>query len=429
MSLCWSAAALAETAEVVRLQGPPAPVVAPPSGLPFVLVGPPMPEALVARTTPPPSWRVDENGWIVEGDPLAGPDEDGAVETAVATAASSMGEEGTLGDDDEDGEEDETVGTEGPVDGKPRYTVDLDDAALERLWRESPARLGSVSLGFTNAGRLLNGQPFPQGEGWSVVDRRDSFATTETIEYLKAAIGRVHAQFPNGDPIRVNDISREGGGWLRPHRSHQAGRDVDLSFYYRPGAVPRRGASRASIMDVARSWALVRALVTETDVQFILVDRRIQQVLHQYALSVGEDPVWLESLFHAGKQSILQHARRHRDHFHVRFYNPRAQELGRRLQPLMGKVRPEENVVMHRVGRRESLASIARQYGVAVSALRAANGLGRRGPRAGRTLVVPVRGPCTNCPLPPDVVVPPRRLPPAKPAVAWNPPGWTPGLL
>jgi murein endopeptidase len=387
--------------------------------VPFVLVGPPTPDVLMARgEAPAPSWRVDENGWIVEGDPLAGADEE-ELPAAVATAASSKGEESALGDDDDGAEEDDTVGAEGATDGAPHYTVDLDDASLERLWREEPKKLGSISLGFAHAGRLVNGQAFPAGEGWVVVDRRDSFATTETIEYLKAAIGKVHAQFPGGDPIRVNDISREGGGWLRPHRSHQAGRDVDLSFYYRPGVAPRRGASRASMMDVARSWALVRALVTETDVQFILVDRRIQQVLHQYALSIGEDSAWLESLFNAGKQSILQHARRHRDHFHVRFYSPRSQELGRRLQPLMGKVRPEENVVMHRVASRQTLASIARQYGVTVPSLRKANGLGRRGPRVGRMLVVPVRGPCTNCPLPPEVVVPPRRMPPVKPPIAW----------
>jgi len=60
-------------------------------------------------------------------------------------------------------------------------------------------------------------------------------------------------------------------------------------------------------------------------------------VLYAYALSIGEDKGWLDSVFHAGANSLIKHARRHRDHFHVRFFNGRAQELGRRVQPFMAK--------------------------------------------------------------------------------------------
>jgi hypothetical protein len=40
--------------------------------------------------------------------------------------------------------------------------------------------------------------------------------------------------------------------------------------------------------------------------------------------------------------------------------------------------------------------------------------------RLGQVLTVPLRGPCTHCPIPPAVILPPRRLPPevSAPALA-----------
>jgi LysM repeat protein len=171
-------------------------------------------------------------------------------------------------------------------------------------------------------------------------------------------------------------------------------------------------------MDLARNWELIKSLCTLTDVQFVLVDKRIQKALYEYALENGENKAWLDSLFRAGKSSLVQHAKRHADHFHIRFYNPRAQELGRRLQPLMGKVRPEENFAMHRVRRGETLGAIARKYRSTVALIVKASHLRNARLSVGQGLMVPVRGPCVHCPVAPPVVVPPRRLPPLPPSVA-----------
>ena len=71
---------------------------------------------------------------------------------------------------------------------------------------------------------------------------------------------------------------------------------------------------REKVMDVEKNWALAKELVSRCDVQFILLDRRVQAVLYDWALKHGEDKAWLDSLFHAGLASVFQHARRHRDH-------------------------------------------------------------------------------------------------------------------
>lgn len=336
-----------------------------------------------------------------------------SAETAPGEDASDEGEneedDGTPSADE--GESHELVaGAEllGPI-----YSTDISDELLEKLWREAPEALGSVSFGFVDEGRLLNARPFPMGDAWRVVQPATTWGTDETIGYVTAAIQHVKAQFPDAPRLRVNAISAKEGGYCRPHKSHQSGRDVDLGFYY-PGENPIRIREREKYIDVAKNWALVKALVTLTDVQVILLDRRVQKVLYDHALRSGENPDWLDSLFRRGRASIVQHARRHRDHFHVRFYNARSQELGRRLAPLLAQ-RPEQNLAMHRVRSGDTLGAIANRYGSTISLVRKANHMRGSFLRVAQVLKVPLLGPCTRCPVPPPVVVPARRLPPPPP--------------
>ncbi len=331
--------------------------------------------------------------------------------------------------DDSDDSDDSGNGDEGDEEGESHaaeaagampdhyYTADLSDAELMKVWKQARARLGTISVGFTDAGRLFNAEPFPTNGPWVVVCPADAWATSETIDYLTTVIRAVDAQFPGGPPARVNHISGKEGGYLRPHRSHQTGRDVDLGFYYRSDPGPRAW-NRARYMDLPRNWALIRDLVTMSDVQMILVDKKIQKVLRDYALSIGEDREWVDSLFRAGSDSLIKHARHHRDHFHVRFFNGRAQELGRRIQPLLAQDKTEHSIVQHLIRRGETLGHIAIHYGVPVAALRRANGLRTSFIRAGHILAIPVRGACVNCPVPPPCIVPPRRMPPPPTALS-----------
>ncbi|MEQ8275106.1 MAG: penicillin-insensitive murein endopeptidase [Deltaproteobacteria bacterium] len=295
----------------------------------------------------------------------------------------------------------------------------FSDVALATRWQDAPESLGSISLGFTYEGRIINAEPFPSGgedEAWTVILPSRAWATSETIAYVVAAARQVRAVRPDAHPLRVNGISLREGGWLRPHRTHQNGRDVDLGFYYpTPEAVRCRACEKH--MDVPANWELVKALVSLTDVEVILVDRAVQRVLIDYALSIGEDPTWIDSLFRAGRRSLIKHARRHRDHFHVRFYNPCAQELGRRVAPLLAQ-RPDENLRMYRVRNGDNLSMIAYRNNSSVRAIQKANRMRGTFLSVGRVLRVPMRGPCTRCPVPPPVEVPARRVPPLEVATA-----------
>lgn len=275
-----------------------------------------------------------------------------------------------------------------------------------------PAALGPLSIGTPDSGLLLNPVPFSPGPFWTVRDPSEAWGTEETIDFVVTAIEAVEARYPGSPRLVIGDLSNPKGGRLNRHKSHQAGRDADIGFYYQRGEVDSFQAARRRDLDLPRTWALVRALVTETDVERIFVDRSIIAVLYQHALGEeGEDRSWLSDIFgRTSEKGIIQHERGHKNHLHVRFYNPQAQEHGRIVYPVLvetGAAPPP--MVKHRVRRGETLGSLARRYGTSASSIRAANGLRSSRLRAGRSYTIPIRR------TPPDtgpVVVPPRRLPP-----------------
>ena len=341
-----------------------------------------------------------------------------APEAAPSRDGCALSAEDLTSDEDElaegegdDGEKEtpEAVASGAAPEG-PLYTADISDEELARRWKQEIASLGSMAVGFAHSGRLVNGKQFPQGEDWIVVTPAGAWGTEETVDYLAEAIRDVRARFPNAPPLRVNGMSHKEGGHMRPHKSHQNGRDVDVGFYY-PTVDPIRTRAREHVIDVGLNWALIRSLLIKTDVQMILVDRRVRKVIYDYAVRAGEDKAWLDSVFNDGFTGIVRHARGHRDHFHIRFHNPRAQELGRRVQPLLS-LQPEHNVTTHRIRNGDTLGGIALKYGSTVALIKKANRMSSNFLRAGNRLTVPLRGPCTHCPVPPPFVLPPRRLPP-----------------
>ncbi|WNG47415.1 LysM peptidoglycan-binding domain-containing protein [Archangium minus] len=350
---------------------------------------------------------------------------DAALQASADDSGEDEGEEDEPADasDADEGEAQEVQAATGEVPTGPLYTAELSDEQLTEMWKKDPASLGSISVGFVESGRMVNAERFPAGDDWIVVSPELAWGTRETLDYIAKAIREVRAAYPKAPPLRVNQLSSREGGYLRPHKSHQNGRDVDLGFYY-PTAEPIRVREREKHIDLELNWALIKALAVHTDVQMILVDKRVQKVLYEYALRKGENKEWVDSLFHAGAKSLIKHARGHRDHFHVRFYNPRAQELGRRIAPLLA-LQPDKNIQMHRVRSGDTLGAIALRYGSSVQSIKKANRMRSTFLRLGQVLAVPLRGPCTRCPVPPPLVVPPRRMPPEvveqAPAVAAKP--------
>lgn len=285
---------------------------------------------------------------------------------------------------------------------------------LEKAWTQDPKSVGSISIGKTNNGALLNGVQMPPGSAWDLVDPSHAWGTRETVDALVRTIQKVHQEFPETSPLHIGHISSQNGGPLRPHKSHQSGRDVDLGYYY-AGNQPWFARANSGNLDRGPTWALVRALITDTDVEMILIDSSLQLLLREHAASIGEDLDWLDSVFRGvpgQKPPLIRHAHGHATHMHVRFYSPVAEETARRLHSTLarqGKLAPTYWVVRARKG--DTLGSLAKRYSCTVREIQRANNLHTTKIVAKRDYRVPRRGDVDPS-VPPRAV--PRRRTPAK---------------
>lgn len=279
------------------------------------------------------------------------------------------------------------------------------------------ASLGSFSVGHAHTGFLVNGVRMPSGDEWTVGVPQHAWGTEETVANLIYCIRQVAAAFPNTPRVILGSLSPEHGGPAPPHKSHRTGRDVDIYLYRLPGFGDRwNKTATAEDLDRARTWALMRAFITETDIDFILLDKKIQALIEDYALSLGEDAHWIEELFHGnGKpySAVIKHVPGHGAHMHVRFVSAAARERARRSYDRLvqqGRIEPPRRSVEHEVVRGDTLIGIARHYGTKVDAIVANNKLTSALIRIGQKLVITqredVRGARDR------VFVPPRHLPP-----------------
>ncbi len=208
----------------------------------------------------------------------------------------------------------------------------------------------SVSMGAFGEGNLRKGRKLPEkGEGYVVpplwTQRNNQYGTDELVSAIQRAARRVRREYP-GSTLGVADLSQRRGGETTFHRSHENGRDADLIYFAvddkgRPvqptSAMPRYGADLRSRMptlttgvkyspfsprrfDVPRNWALVRALLTDPDVevQFLFCNAALEARLLEHARFIGEDASIVEraeAILHQPGDSLP-----HDDHLHLRVY-------------------------------------------------------------------------------------------------------------
>ncbi|HEX3774767.1 MAG TPA: penicillin-insensitive murein endopeptidase [Polyangiaceae bacterium] len=342
--------------------------------------------------------------------------------TESTTAASEpalddSGESDAEGDSGDEHGESEPVSE--PENGAPLpHPLDAwSDARIERAVADDLPSLGPMSVGTPNAGALVNGVQATPSNLYTLVNPSESWGTTETIDYLNTAIRAVHDEFPDTPPLALGDIGARHGGPLKPHISHQAGRDLDISFYYRDGTKWYARGTRENL-DFPRLWAFVRAIIAKTDIDLILLDRGLQEPLKEYALSIGEDKAWLDQIFQGkgATRAIIRHAPGHATHLHLRFFNPIAEETARRCYPALVRhkiVSTPEQYVLHKAKKNETLAMIAKKYGSTVRGIREANSLRSNLIHDQVTYRVPITGGVRILQLP-RVRIPARRPPPPR---------------
>jgi penicillin-insensitive murein endopeptidase len=152
---------------------------------------------------------------------------------------------------------------------------------------------------------------------------------------LDDAARAVHRQYPDA-VMSVGHLSRQGGGDIDRHASHESGRDADIGFYIKTQAgkplysdhfVPFKGDGTApswpgAVFDDARNWALVSALLLDPHarITYLFVATPIRARLLSYAERIGAPlPVRTRA---AELMAQPRGSLPHDDHFHVRIGCP-----------------------------------------------------------------------------------------------------------
>lgn len=193
----------------------------------------------------------------------------------------------------------------------------------------------SQAVGKPQRGRLVNGEQMKNVQGAHFRRPLFTWGTNETVRALKAAIAEVRRKHPRIHDLVIGDLSRESGGFLAPHKSHQSGLDADIGFYFRnqPREGPRVNLSAAtSAMDYEANWTLITALAGPNEeasqVEYMFIGYRVQEKLYKWAQEKGIPQKKLDWLFQYPRGSrsmsgLIRHEPGHDNHIHIRFKCPR----------------------------------------------------------------------------------------------------------
>lgn len=189
------------------------------------------------------------------------------------------------------------------------------------------------SIGKPNAGKLENGIQLPDSPLYIKRTPRLMWGSSQTISNLQKAIAAFRQDVDYDGELILSDISAQHGGHLKPHKSHQAGRDIDIwlptikgvykvKYLDSGGERPRRPMFEE--VDWYALWGLVRALIQTGAVQYVFLDWRYQKFVYQAAVEMGATQEELDEWIQwprprTSSKGIFRHSQDHLSHIHVRF--------------------------------------------------------------------------------------------------------------
>jgi len=207
-----------------------------------------------------------------------------------------------------------------------------------------------MSIGSASKGRLINGKTLPWNRGWITRSPSRQYGTNELVDGLVRTIKSFMGKYPKSCKIVTGDISYKNGGPMRPHRSHQSGRDIDIGFFAKNNRLLAHfEVMTPEKMDAAKTWAFIESMLEENQIEYILIDYSLQKPLYDYVKnSLGASDNYLLRVFQyprgiGTRTGIIRHARGHKNHMHVRFFTPKAVAAAHMYSDTLGSVMAKLN--------------------------------------------------------------------------------------
>lgn len=211
-----------------------------------------------------------------------------------------------------------------------RVTVWVDPLVFNAIVHDQPGndraalvRPGAHSVGVPQDGALIAGVQIPPGPGYWLRFPKSAYGTTFAVRQTLAALDRFVARTSHPHPLSIGTMSRQRGGEVGGHLSHQTGRDLDIRLPLR-AEVPQglNPTARRIAWDV--TWELVSAFAESDSVQIIFLDFGSQRRLYKAAKAAGASEQELAKMLQyprgpAVSQGLIRHSPGHEGHIHVRF--------------------------------------------------------------------------------------------------------------
>lgn len=210
----------------------------------------------------------------------------------------------------------------------PRALAGLNGIRWDKKGTELPAgEVLQVPIRFRSASGFSVAERLESNGGVRVDRPHHSWGRPYMIRLLADTFGAMHRRWPERHPLIVHDISRFGGGRIGRHKSHRAGRDIDIGYPTRQAEREGWGVPRLDDIDYERLWFVVERFERSGLTAAIYMSPRIQRRLHAYAVTQGVAAERLQLLFQypaakGQKTTLIRHSPGHRDHLHVRFCSP-----------------------------------------------------------------------------------------------------------
>lgn len=216
-----------------------------------------------------------------------------------------------------------------------------NERRLPKQYQRSPFSLMSLSVGHPNRGWQVRAKKLRPSNALRIKkpNHTNAYGHPALVLMLQRSAGEVAKASP-GSVLLVGDLSREQGGPLAGHRSHQSGRDADTAFYMRDSkgrnhvpeyfiAFDAQGKAKDGsglVFDDQRNWLLVLSWIR--DERAGLSHIFVSQPLRSRILAYGKTTKDWEK--HGKRASMLlkqpANSSSHDDHFHVRISCPRGQQ-------------------------------------------------------------------------------------------------------